>query len=506
MRFVPDAEPLYAYADPKVRRTVSGTSVARTLVALHDVMSSVHDDGIVIGDFNDLNVLVERRDLARLDAAGRLLGNERHRRIHLIDADSYQFAGFACAVFSERFLDPRLCQGELAPAHPYDRDSDWFAFHVIALRTLLLVGPWGGVYRPADPAARCAPAARPLRRISIFEPEVVLPRGALPPAALPDELRAHFAAVFRGERRGPPPRHLLAELRFSRCTSCGQEHARSACPSCISSTAVAAAAALPALVPGGGASGNLRVRAADPRDFLYASALLARPVAALPAGTAGVTRPGQTKAGDVRSPDAWIDEAALWRRAPLGPARVGGVLAGNTWAWLGPQFGCGFYRARSYTAAFVFEREHGVLDDRARLPSLPGAVAAAHAVIAEDQAWMFLTLVHRGRLATAAIVLLRGGQLCACVTDLEAASPDEPTRELTAAWLAGLHGACACGPFLFVPTDDGLVRVEHRGGQLVVTRRYPETASLMCAADRLVFADSGLLVRRRDDAVLLTLE
>lgn len=475
-------EPLFRIGEQRWRHAEGATAadVLPLVRELEGAVTALHAAGVVLGDFNDLNVLVERAAHAR--------------RLHLIDADSYQFAGFACTMFSERFLDPRLCKDQLVPVAPHDRESDWFAFHVMALRTLLLVGPWGGVYRPADPAARCAPDARPLRRISIFHPEVVLPRGALPPAALPDELRAHFAAVFRGDRAGPPPRRLFAELRFVRCATCGAEHGHPRCPACVASVAVAAPPAGPTQL------GKLSVRPVHPRVFFHESAGLAKRVEEWPAGYEPPLSPAAPQL-----PEAWMQRSALWRGTKRGPVRVGGVLAGRTWAWRAPTFGCGFYRARNYTVAFTFEREHGVLDDRARLPLLPGELASAHAVLSEERAWMFLTLAHRGRLTTAALVLERSGQLAACVVDVEAAAAtSEEERERTAAWLAGLHGACASGRFLFGPTDAGLVRLEVTQQQLTVTRSYPETATLMCAADRLVFTDRGLLVHRRDDALLLT--
>ena len=63
------------------------------LLALHDALAGLHRAGVVMGDCNDLNILVETAPA----------------RVHLIDVDSYQLPGFPCAMFSERFVDPRLC-------------------------------------------------------------------------------------------------------------------------------------------------------------------------------------------------------------------------------------------------------------------------------------------------------------------------------------------------------------------------------------------------------------
>src|SRR5688572_4035501 len=133
---------LHDYGEPRWRREhpVAGEDIVAALLALHDAIAGLHRAGVVVGDCNDLNVLVDRR------------------RVHLIDVDSYQYGGFTCSMFSERFVDPRLCDQQLVPARPHDSDSDWFAFPAMVLRTLLGVGPWGGV------AKSCPPGARALRR------------------------------------------------------------------------------------------------------------------------------------------------------------------------------------------------------------------------------------------------------------------------------------------------------------------------------------------------------
>jgi DNA-binding helix-hairpin-helix protein with protein kinase domain len=210
-------EPLHAYGEPRWRREhpIDGADVVAILLALHDALVGVHQAGVVIGDFNDLNVLVDGR------------------QVHLIDVDSYQFGGFGCAMFGERFVDPRLCDPQqLVPVRPHDRESDWFAFAVMVFRVLLGVGPWGGVHQPAEPSRRCPPSQRALRRISVFSPEVVYPRAARPLSTLPDELAEEVRAIFECDRRGVFPRELLERLRLRRCSSCGEEHGRVHCPAC----------------------------------------------------------------------------------------------------------------------------------------------------------------------------------------------------------------------------------------------------------------------------------
>jgi hypothetical protein len=394
---------------------------------------------VVIGDCNDLNILVEGR------------------RVHLIDVDSYQFGGHACAMFSERFVDPRLCGQTLAPVLPHDAASDWFAFAAMVFRSLFGVSPWGGVTR------RCSGAARVLQRITVYASDVTYPRAARPLAIVPDELTEAFRAIFERDVRGPFPRGLLERLRLRRCPGCGDEHARLRCAACQT------AAMLPPTV----VHGRLRWQAIAPSEVRLASYEV------------GPSTP------------IWLDGAGLYRargRSPLaGPERIGGVLAGLTRAWVGARLGVGFYRAGGYAVGFVFRPERGGLDDRVALPAIRGQLVSADATIGDDRAWLWLTTADAGRLTTTAVAIAGDAAVLAA----------QPLGD--APWLAGIPGACAAGPHLFVPTDDGVVRVEIALGAIVQTRTFAETASLVAAGDRLALHPTGLDAIRRHDAIRMHL-
>jgi len=394
----------------------------------------------VIGDCNDLNVLVDGR------------------RVHLIDIDSYQFGGFRCPMFSERFVDPRLCDSQLlVPVLPHDEASDWFAFAAMAFRTLLGVGPWGGVHQPAAAALRVPPTQRALKRLSVLAGDVLYPRAARPVATLPDELVAVFRAIFERDQRGVFPRVELERLHLRACTTCGEEHGRVRCPACQTT------AHLPPVV----VHGRLR--------------------------WTQIPAPATEQYEVTRTTPVWLDQGALWRTTRLGPERIGGVLAGQTRAWVGAKLGVGFYRAGGYAAGFVFRPERGGLDDRVVLPRLRGQLVDAHAVIGADRAWLFITAVYGGRLVTTCAVI---GADAAPLAWAELS--DEP-------WIAGLAGACAAGPHLFVPTDDGVARIEVVQGTITQTRTFVETAPLVGAGDRLSLSPGGIDAVRRRDAIRMQL-
>lgn len=436
--------PLHSFGEPKWRRDhpIAGADLVAALLSLHDAISELHRVGIVIGDCNDLNVLVDGR------------------RVHLIDVDSYQFGGYDCPMFSERFVDPRLCDPQqLVPIAPHDEASDWFAFAVMAFRSLLGVGPWGGVHQPADPTKRCSPVMRALRRLSVYAADVVYPRAARSLGILPDELTAVFRAVFERDLRAPFPRVELERLRLRGCSTCGEEHGRVRCPACQTT------AHLPPVM----VHGRLRWTAIPASAFAAPSYEIGR-------GTA-----------------VWIDQGALWRTTRLGPERIGGVLAAQTRAWVGAKLGVGFYRAGGYAVGFVFRPDRGVLDDRVTLPRIRGQLVDAHATVGDDRAWLWLTCVDGGRLVTTVVVIGADAQVIASAT-----LADAP-------WINGIAGACTAGPHLFVPTDDGLARIEIVQGAITQTRTFVETAPLIGAGDRLALSPGGIDVSRRRDAIRMQL-
>ena len=439
-------EALHSYGELKWRREhpVAGEELVAILLSLHDAIAGLHQARVVVGDCNDLNVLVDGT------------------RVHLIDVDSYQFGGYACPMFSERFLDPRLCDTTMMPVRPHDEASDWFAFATMTLRTLLGVGPWGGVHQPADPSKRCPATARALRRVSVFADGIVYPRAARSIAILPDELTGALRQIFDADQRGMFLRDLLERLRLRACTQCGEEHARVRCPSCQAQARMS-----PTTV-----HGNLRVQPIGTVEFPFE-----------------ITRLHDR--GSLRSP-IWIDGGALWRKGKLGPERIGGVLANQTRAWAGDKLGVGFYRAGGYAVGFMFKPDRGLLDDRVALPKIRGQLVAAHATLGSDRAWLWLTTSEHGRLVTTCIVIAADTSILA-------------TEVIDAPWVTGITGACAAGPHLFVPTDAGIARIEIQQGAIVHTRTFAETAPFVGSGDRLSLGSGCIDVQRHRDALRLQL-
>jgi hypothetical protein len=522
MRLVRDADVLLRLSEAVSRRSgVTGQQVADVFRDLRATLVRIHAAGVVIGDFNDLNVLVA--------------GSEAH----VVDADSFQFGGFPCRVFTERFLDPLLCDPGAprpAPARPYTTASDWYAFEVMLLRSLLLVDPYGGVYAPPAGAPRVSPFARPLRRISIFHPLVRYPKPALPPDVLPDDLLQHFHCVFEKDRRGPFPEQLLGDLRWTRCSACGREHARGLCPDCRAASAaairevaavrgavrcdrvfvtrgviLAATAEDDALRVLVHEDGRLKreqgtvVLEGDPRPGMQFLLARERSLVVGDSLLVVLSPEGPPERRTLDTPIAavatsrgrayWVAGGRLMRDGALGPERVGDVLPGQTRIWVGPTFGFGFSRAGTLSLAFVFDAKGRGLNDGVRLPALAGQLVDADCVFGDDSCWFFSSLRSGGRSVNRCLLLRRDGSLVAA-TEAEAGD---------GSWLGEIRGRTATGSALLVPTDDGVVRVEAQAGRLSVTRVFTDTEPFVDAGCRLLSGHDGLYVVDRREVRRLRL-
>lgn len=177
----------------------------RTLVdlfrSLAQIVRSLHQRGVIIGDFNDQNVL------ARSDGA------------FLIDCDSMQYGPFRSKMFTTDFVDPNRCDpnlGTLELIKLHNVESDWYAWWVMLFQSLHHIHPYRGVHRPADKSAKVPAAVRglPQHRISVYHPEVVYPAQARPLDAVPEMLSSFFRRVFVEGLRPEPPEALFDGLAY----------------------------------------------------------------------------------------------------------------------------------------------------------------------------------------------------------------------------------------------------------------------------------------------------
>lgn len=515
MRYLKGGEILrkLSVKDPQGR---DRNAVCRIFLDLHRTLRDIHRAGVVIGDFNDLNVLLMGQDA------------------YLIDADSFQYGKFLCMVYTARFLDPLLCDpasSALAPVRQFNALSDWFSYTVMLMQSLLHVDPYGGVYAPVDPSMRLTHDLRPLRRITIFHPDVRYPKSAIHYSALPDELLEYFHKVFLNDNRGEFPRELISSMHWTKCPSCGIEHARSHCPVCVNT----GAAEIPVTVVRGEVTVTrmfktmgiiLTARAAEGRlTWLYHEGgkycredgsvvfkgelkpgmrfgLCGRTTVAGENERMAVITPGKLPvniqvdsqgnepAFDTNGRDlTWIRNGQIFRSGDVSPEFLGDVLEGQTFFRIGPKFGFGYYRAGSICVSFVFDIHRRRLNDNLKIPWLRHPVIGSTCYFTDERCWLFLATQENGRTIHRCIVILANGTIEAIEEGLAG----------DGSWLSSLSGKCAARNFLLAATDEGLVRVEPQEGTIVRTREFPDTEGIVDDGTRLFPGKGGLFaVRTRE--------
>ncbi|MGA1410373.1 MAG: hypothetical protein ACO37W_11650 [Prochlorotrichaceae cyanobacterium] len=565
MPLVKDATVLLRYSDRRFRQTVATQTVVTLFEHLHHTVAQLHQQQVVIGDFNDLNILVK--------------GTDSKPIAYLIDADSFQFANFPCGMFTARFVDPLLCDPQaLQPLlqHPHTPCSDWYAFTVMLMQCLLFVDPYGGIYRPKDPLKQIPATARSLHRITIFHPEVRYPKPALPYDRLPDDLLHHFHQVFHQDWRGIFPAALLAQLHWTTCKTCGVEHARSHCPQCATAQVLPLSVSVVTRTP---ETTIVRGRVIATQVFQTKGLILH--AASYPTSKAPLTwiywqeghfyrghnsMGAQTLLldGDLtanlywgsQGQNHWIaqgDQVILFENAstPPQPRRfsvdryrgmpqfatnqnycywleqgqlrrdqtivsptgaqvwgsviMGDVLAEQTQFWVGEQFGFGFYQAGHLHRAFVFDATRPALKDSVQLPRWVGELVQTTCTFSAQYAWLFLTVQEQGQLRQICHVITPSGMIVASATSDEASAP----------WLALLNQShppsdrcsyCAMNHFLLAATDQGIIKVEIQQNQLVQTQLFADTEPFVDSSCQLLPHPDGLWVIHPQSIQLLKLQ
>jgi len=511
MPFLQNTVPLLKYCDRNFRNTngISQQFVTDIFRDLRETVSKIHEVNVTIGDFNDLNLLVY------------------HNQVNLIDADSFQFGQFPCQVFTARFVDPILCDRNANQPilnNPHNPDSDWYAFTVMLIQSLLYVDPYGGVYKPKSQTAMIPHSARPLHRITIFHPDVRYPKPAIPYRILSDDLLDHFHKCFEQDLRGDFPKSLLESMRWTKCNQCGIEHLRTSCPICRPSP-------LAPLPRGEGdkmgrksckviqifQTEGIILQVALQNNALYylyhtnhefkrednntllTGELDANIQLAIFGKFTIVTKQGKAiTLSQGQPPNAiatdriransfsryWIDNGQLLRDGKLGNEYIGDILEGQTQFWIGETFGFGFYRAGSLSVAFTFDAKRSGICDRIAIPPIRGELIDANCIFSNELCWFFTATQEQGKIIHHVSVLRPTGELVATLA--------VPKGDVV--WLDNLHGGSAIANWLFIPTDEGLVRIEVQNGQIMITKTFPETESYVNSGCSLIVGSQGIYV------------
>jgi hypothetical protein len=528
MKFLKGAIPFWNYtqSDFRERGGIDPNSVVGMERKLHGIVVGAHAVHVLFSDFNSLNILI--------------LGDE----VYYVDADSMAWGRYISPLYTITYVDPLLCtwdpQKEVVElVRPHTENSDWYAYTVMLMESMVYSGPYNGNYRPKDPSKRMHPNMRPLKRVTVWNPEVIYPKWAFPIKVLPDNLVEYFIDVFHYDKRGVFPLSLLDNLRWTKCSNCGSFHARNACPYCAQ---IAPAAVKQKVIMRGNVvatrifptstqSGTIlhattqnmifrylyhdgrELRREDGRvisksvlDHLIRYRICGDATLFAKDGRLVVVDPlKKTETIQVDSfgtlpiYDAngdhyyWAEGGSLYRDGEVGPEFIGNVLENQTLFWVGPKFGLGFWRAGEITTGFVFDTNRSGINDTVNLPAIKGQLLNSSVTFSGERAWLFISTQVGGRTINQCIVVTQDGTVEATA---EAQDGD-------GSWLGVITGKCAVGNFLLSATDDGIVRVEAGSGGISVTKEFPDTEPFVNARSLLFAHKDGLVVLSAKEIYIL---
>ena len=491
MRRVRGAVDLGLLARPAARGTRDRNGVLALFRQLLSTIDGLHARGVVVGDANDGNVLVD--DNGKGGA-------------FVIDVDSMQFAGFPCPVAHERFLDPQLYGVDLGRKPRFSTSTDHYALRVALLQSLCFVHPYGGVHATLPTLLRRAES-----RVSVFSADVTLSRAALPLSTLPEALAADLRACFEDDVRVALSPALLdaRAVRYVRC-GCGVEHARAACPVCRvrvvvpvdvvrGSTSVSrvlqAPGAVVAVVLAGGRLSALVVDGAgrllrDGRVVVDGEG--GSVVAAIDGGRTWLS-PSASDDGDV--PLVCVDGARVVDRtstarafgapafcvSPVGLFRIAGdaivhhasgvivgrALRGRTWLFAVDDGCLAVWRAGRVLCALWCRP--GKAPAEVALPGLSGHVVDVAVASSGERALVCFAVDDGGRRVHRATLLDRNGAVIAHVEDAPDAHP----------LLGNVRGKILHGDTVLSTSPRGLCVVQAAGGAFVERATFADTNDLV---------------------------
>jgi len=203
MRFVQGGIPLCSIFPPSYRKrhSITHDQIYELIGELSVGISLAHKEGIILVDLNEMNFLV----------------SPDFSSVWFIDADSYQTPSFPGTAIMESIRD--------WSSNVFTELSDWFSFAVISFQMFTGIHPFRGKYKgPKEQYRKKLPSdtegddfaitrRRMKDNISVFDPDVGVPRVAYPFDVIPDDFLDWYKKIFvRGERLLPPT--LVGDVIF----------------------------------------------------------------------------------------------------------------------------------------------------------------------------------------------------------------------------------------------------------------------------------------------------
>lgn len=505
----------YTQRDFRERNDIDRSQIQDIFTQMHKTLSELHASGVVVGDFNSLNVLVS------------------NGKSYFIDSDSMQFGTYLCSGYTSRYIDPLICDQSLKTpvlAKQFTEETDWYSFAVMLFECLLYVHPFGGVFKPSPGTARAGVEERPLRRISVFHPEVQYPRAAMPLTDLSKDLLTFFENTFVNDSRGQFPVELLdfagsknfvpmlaLTPALKLCTTIGQL----SCTAIFQTTGKILAVdwqdgRLVYVYWENGKffrEGGQQILAGSSATDISFTIWGPHTIAAN-RDSAYILQKGlppeklsvdfyRDEFPVLSTSDEgcfYVDGGKIWKLKNGRPQAVEDTLAHQTRLWIGQDFGFAFYQASQFRRAFVFNLQNA---GKTLLPEnlIPNNVISAKCYFSKNVVWFLTQRLEGNRFVNRCSAIDSKGNVLA---SSEAPMADD-------SWLGQLNGKTAAaketspGVFsesLLSTVNGAIVQIGIVNGQFIENKTFdfPQAST----ADSLVYSSQGLYLWNSHEIQLLS--
>lgn len=166
----------------KQRNGITTDSVIKLVRELQEIVSFVHNNGILIVDLNEMN----------------FLSSSSFNDIYAIDVNSYQTHSFPATVLMPSVKDHH--------AKLFTESSDWFSWGIVAFQLFIGIHPYKGNHPDFDGIPQdTRMVARMKANTSVFNGKTKIPKVCEPLDSIPPTLRDWFRSVFEDGNRAQPP-------------------------------------------------------------------------------------------------------------------------------------------------------------------------------------------------------------------------------------------------------------------------------------------------------------
>ncbi len=167
------------------KNNVSNDTIVALVSRMQDTIHDVHSAGCIQVDGNELNYLVEEKDL---------------KKCHFIDVNSYQTKSFPATVIMPSIRD--------WTAKKFNKLTDWYSFAIIACQLFIGIHPFKGKHQDFK---RHDMEKRMRANISVFNKNTRVPKSVRDFSRIPTNYMDWFINLFEKGKREVPP-SVLGEV------------------------------------------------------------------------------------------------------------------------------------------------------------------------------------------------------------------------------------------------------------------------------------------------------